>query len=340
MIWLDRNENQFGPSPSCMAALSLIQREGLSLYSREYRRGIKSTLSERLAERHGVAEKQVLLSYGSEDMLKQTVHCYLHAGETMLIPRYSWWYYASVAQEVDGRTIEFPLDIADRAFHYNAEAIDALITLHEPRLVLIASPNNPTGNTIARSGLEKLLGLHPETLFILDEAYYGFTGKTQDDTVPLISLYPNLLILRTFSKLFGLAALRIGYAFAGANFKRLSLYSARYLGYNTVSERLALVALEDESYYAQVSATTATENARSCDVLNRFPGVTAYRSEGNFLLIRFPDGAIPALKTSLAAAGIAIKFLDDPDLRSCARITIGTPEQNALLLETMKRCFA
>jgi histidinol-phosphate aminotransferase len=340
MLRLDRNENQFGPSPLCRAALDSIQREELSFYSRDYLRGIKSALSERLAVIHGVTEKQVLLSYGSEDMLKHTVHCYLHPGEAMLIPRYSWWYYASVAQEVEGRTIEFPLHIADREFRYNVDAIERLIALHEPRLVLVASPNNPTGNTIAGTDLEQLLLRHPETLFVLDEAYHGFTGDHRDDSIPLLSVYPNLLILRTFSKLFGLAALRIGYAFAGANFRRLSLYSARYLGYNTLSEKLALAALGDESYYAQLSTAIAEENIRCYDALNALPGITAYRSNGNFLLVRIPDEAIARLKTQLTTSGIAIKFLEEADLRSCARITIGRQEQNTRLLETFNRCFA
>ena len=339
MIWLDRNENQFGPSPACYAALQETPRENLGGYSRDFLRGVKSTLSERLAARYGVPEPRVLLSYGSEDMLKQIVHCYLRPGETILVPRYSWWYYRSVAREVDGVTVQYPLRIADRSYEYDVSALDALIKLHQPCLVLIASPNNPTGNTLPDSDLIELLRLHPETRFVLDEAYHGFAGIEHDETPRLISLYPNIIVLRTFSKLYALASLRIGYAFAGSTYKKLTTYSARYLGYNTLSENIALAAMEDDPYYTRVGNLTAEENARYCEVLSNMPGVFAYRSQGNFILVRFPEYLIPTLRSKLSESGIAIKFFDEKDLQCCARITIGTPEQNTRLLEILQRCF-
>jgi histidinol-phosphate aminotransferase len=193
-----------------------------------------------------VTEPQILLSSGSEDMLKQIVHCYLRPGETLLVPRYSWWYYAAAAREVDGLTMQYPLRIVDQNYGYDISAIDTLIKLHQPRLVIIASPNNPTGNTLSDNDLIDLLRLYPETRFVLDEAYHGFAGIEHDETPRLISLYPNLIVLRTFSKLYALASLRIGYAFAGSAYKKLTTYSARYLGYNTLSERIALAAMEDD----------------------------------------------------------------------------------------------
>ncbi|MCX6137561.1 MAG: aminotransferase class I/II-fold pyridoxal phosphate-dependent enzyme [Ignavibacteriales bacterium] len=340
MIYLDRNENQFGPTPRALEILRSFPIAELSNYSRDFVRGVKSVLSEQLAIRHGIRETDILLSYGSEGMLKQIVHCYLRTGETMLIPRYSWWYYAAVAQEVNGITKQYPLQQNEYTFLYDPGTIDTLIALHQPRIVLIASPNNPTGNSMPREDVAALLRRHPEVMFVLDEAYQGFASQSDDSVPRLVLEYPNLIILRTFSKLYGLAAMRIGYAFAGANYKMLSTYSARYLGYHALSEKLALAALDDREYYGSLHDVFEQECRRYYKVLNSIDGISAYESSANFILVRLPEESLPQFRAFLKTRGIAIKFFDDADLRSFARITIGTPEQNAYLLAAFREYFA
>ncbi|HTY38619.1 MAG TPA: aminotransferase class I/II-fold pyridoxal phosphate-dependent enzyme, partial [Bacteroidota bacterium] len=119
ITYLDRNENLYGPSPKCFDALRTLGIEELSVYSREFTRGVKSALSERLAAELGVPEPQILLSEGSEDMLKQIVHCYLGPGEKVLSPAQSWWYYQKVAAEVGGETITYALNEGTDSFSYN-----------------------------------------------------------------------------------------------------------------------------------------------------------------------------------------------------------------------------
>ena len=115
-IVLDRNENQYGPAPECYEALRQANLEQLSLYSREFEHGRKSELSDTLARQIGIPEERLLLSYGSEEMLKQVVHCYLHKDETLLLPKQSWWYYKKVASEVFGKEIEYSLVERDGRF--------------------------------------------------------------------------------------------------------------------------------------------------------------------------------------------------------------------------------
>jgi len=101
-IYLDRNENNYGPAPKCLDVLKNVSASTLSSYTKAYTRGVKSSLSERLASDFKVEEKQVLLGYGAEDILKQVVQCYLKEGEKLMIPSYSWWYYKEIANEVNG----------------------------------------------------------------------------------------------------------------------------------------------------------------------------------------------------------------------------------------------
>lgn len=335
-ILLDRNENQYGPAPACFEALRQVSLHELSFYSRDYERKVKSKLSERLAEDLQLPEERILLSYGSEDMLKQTIHCYLRPGEKILVPNLSWWYYKSVAAEVSGTAVEYPLLESTESFFYNTERILELMKKEKPRILLIASPNNPTGNSLPFEDLHSILEETTDTLVVLDEAYWGFTASSRNDSAQHVKTFDNLLILRTFSKFYALAGVRIGYACAGKSLSRLIKFSTRYLGHNLLSEKLALAALESRLYYENMRTKIIGEREKYIKELGAQPGWTPFHSDANFLLVRIPSGIGKELTASLLKKGIAVKFYDEVILSDCMRITVGTEEQNDLLLSALK----
>ncbi len=335
-ILLDRNENQYGPAPACFEVLRQVGLHELSFYSRDYKRNVKSKLSERLAEDLQLPEERILLSYGSEDMLKQAIHCYLRSGEKILVPNLSWWYYKSVAAEVNGLAVEYPLVEGLEDFSYSTDRILELMKKEKPRILLIASPNNPTGNSLPNQDLHTILEETRDTLLILDEAYRGFTDDSRNDSVQHVKTFDNLLILRTFSKFYALAGMRIGYACAGKGLSRLTKFSTRYLGYNLLSELLALAALDSQSYYENMRTKIISEREKYVRKLDAQPGWKPYQSDANFLLVRVPPGIGKELKASLLEKRIVVKFYDEGILRDCVRITIGTEEQNDLLLRALK----
>ncbi len=339
IIYLDRNENQFGPAPECYSILQRATKNELSNYSRDFVRGVKSTLSETLAHEYNLSESEALLSYGSEDMLKQIVHCYLAGNGTMIVPKYSWWYYKSVAGEVGGKVLEYPVHADETSFYYKIDEIILLVRSIKPRIVLLASPNNPTGNSLPLNDVKLLLQECADSMIVVDEAYFGFTDSP--DEMPRLTLqHPNLAVLRTFSKLYALAGLRIGYAFVGKNYQKLVTYSTRYLGYNTVSEQLALAALRDEAYYHALVSTTAKERRRYYGFFQTVEGCRAYRSDANFVLVKIPDEDSEPLKRHLDKAGILIKFFSEKEFSNFVRITVGTPDQNSLLIREMEKYFS
>lgn len=339
-LYLDRNENQYGPAPGCYEVLRRADLKHLSLYSRSYVRGTKGELAERLSRGAGIPEDHLLLSYGSEDMLKQVVHCYLAPGSTLLLPEQSWWYYKKLAAESGGGHIAYPLHEREDRFFYDTDEIIALYERHRPAIILIASPNNPTGNPIDPAGLERLLRRCSAAVIILDEAYGGFAESPGVDTVAHLTSHERLVILRTFSKYYALAGLRIGYAFAGAGMDRLIRYSTRYLGYSQLSERIALAALDAVEYYRVAAGHIREDLAAYRALFASLEGYTAFHSEANFLLVRHPQGARELLAEGLARRGIVVKFLDDPGLTDCLRITIGTVEQNRLVMSAVKEIAA
>ena len=335
-LLLDRNENQYGPSPACYEVLRRANLEELSLYSREFTRGVKSKLSERLAAITGIPENRILLSYGSEDMLKQVVHCYLHRGESMLLPRQSWWYYKAIAGEKEGVKIEYNLHELDGRFVYDATEIMRLYDEHFPHVILLASPNNPTGNSIDSRSLAEIAAHCTSSVIVLDEAYHGFSANSSDHVKELLASHSRVVALRTFSKYYALAGLRIGYACVGEELSHLIAYSARYLGYNRLSESIALAALDDEDYYRTIALRMREDKDRYIRDLSPLQGFTPFLSDANFLLVRYPTYLKPVLQEGLQRREITIRFLDDPGLEDCMRITIGTREQNTRVLSSLR----
>lgn len=339
-IVLDRNENQYGPSPACYEVLRGANLEQLSLYSRDFAKGRKSELSQRLADEIGIPEERVLLSYGSEDMLKQVVHCYLHEGERLLLPQQSWWYYKKIAKEVRGNHVEYPLYERGARFEFDVDDIIRLYHQHKPHLILIASPNNPTGSTMRRDDLARLIDFCTDSFIVLDQAYYGFEDSSNDQLKSLLDTHSRLVVLRTFSKYYALAGLRIGYTCVGAELAHLIEFSARYLGYNQLTERIALAALSDKSYYERITQYMREDKGMFLREFNHLEGFKAFESDANFMLVRFPVEHKKTLQEGLKQRGVIVKFLDDPGVTDCIRITIGTREQDAYVMQAFKEIAA
>jgi histidinol-phosphate aminotransferase len=335
-ITLDRNENRYGPAPACGDLLRAIEPALLHDYPRDFQNGHYSRLSQRLAVMHGVEERRIILGYGCEDILKEAVHHYVGVGDAILVPSASWWYYRAVADEVGGLTVEYPLVETSTAYRYDLDALLALRERVPVKLLLIATPNNPTGNALDRASLRTVLERYRGVPLLLDQAYFGFNEGERDDYGSLTHEYPDLLVLRSFSKLYALAGARIGYAVAGAGHEHLVKFCSRNLGYNRISEGLALAALDSHDYYGRVRGLMAADRALFYARLRALAGIRVYDSEANFVLARFPEMVVSQLDTELRRRGFIVKFFREDGLLDCARITLGTQEENAALLDVLQ----
>jgi histidinol-phosphate aminotransferase len=333
-IYLDRNENNYGPAPKCFEVLKNADLTKISWYTRAYQFGVKSILSQKIGEMLDYPEEKVILGYGAEDLLKQSVQCYLGKHEKLMIPSYSWWYYKKMADEVGGSNIEYELDIGEDSFHYNIKTFLELYHKEKPQMVFISSPNNPTGNSISKNDFKSLLSEIKDSIIVLDEAYStdGFTPQTKE----LLESNPNLIIIRTFSKYFALAGLRIGYALIGDNIKNLSKFTNRYLGYNRLNEEIAIAALESQDYYKDVADKMNEDINMYYTELGKLPGFTPYKSDANFILVKIQKDIKEPLKQFLNERGLIIKFMNEDRLNSHLRITIGTQEENKMIADAIK----
>jgi histidinol-phosphate aminotransferase len=213
--------------------------------------------------------------------------------------------------------------------------VTALYDKHNPRVILIASPNNPTGHSIAPEALDAIARHCTESVIVVDQAYFGFSSGEHQAAAKLLAAHPRMVILRTFSKLFSLAGTRIGYAFAGNDLERLTRFSQRYLGYNRISESLALAALDDPEYYRRIAHLMEDDKLVYYQHFSSMPGFTCYRSDANFVLVRYDRTLRPAFAEELRQREIVVKFLEDPGLDDCVRITIGRREDNQRMWDAL-----
>lgn len=330
MNYLDRNEFNFAPSEQVVKAIREFTPETLCFYTRIYDEGKKSAITVRLSEMYGVPEEQILLGYGGEELLKNAIHYFLTQGEgkTILIPEFSWWYYNRVASECSGHFEMFPLYEVGDTFAYKIEEIVQYVNIIRPRMLLLASPNNPTGNGLTPEQIGYIMERIPsETMVLVDEAYASFVTTDIHYIAPLVARHPNLIILRTLSKFYGLPGLRVGFGFIGAGHEQFLSYSNKYLGYNRFSEAVALAALEGDDHYRRIADEMEWGRQLFKTELGHLPDFKVYKSVANFILVKYPEEIKEALQAEMTAHDYKIKFMNDKGLESCLRITLGRKKQ-------------
>lgn len=342
MNYLDRNEFNFKPSDKVVEAVRNFDPETLCFYTRIYDEGKKSVVSVRLSEIYGVPEPQVLIGYGGEDILKNAVHYYLTKGDnkTIMIPQFSWWYYNRIAGECYGTTEMYPLHEIEDTFTYDIDEVIEYTNRIRPRMLLLASPNNPTGNGLTSEEIGRIMENIPsETMVLIDEAYASFITTDIDYIAPLVNKYSNLIISRTLSKFYGLPGLRMGFGFMGKGHDGFLNYANKYLGYNRFSEAVALAALESDDHYRRVADDMEWGRQLFKRELGSLPGFKVYKSVANFILIKYPIRIKQALQAAMAEQNYKIKFMTDPGLEEHLRITLGRKEQVQVVVDTIKRVW-
>jgi len=315
-IFLDANENSFG-SP-------------LPVNYNRYPDPLQAAVKEKIAQIKGVPPKNIFLGNGSDEAIDLLFRVFCEPGQDNVIilpPTYGM--YEVCAEMNNVRLKKVPLT---SSFQLNLEAIEEAIDAHT-KIIFVCSPNNPTGNSINRSDIEVLLN-NFDGLVVIDEAYINYAK--QKTFIAELTEYPNLVLLQTFSKAWGLAALRLGMAFAGQPVINY-LNKVKYpYNINQATQQLALKALDNVS---QVNSWVKTTVEQREWLSQQLAGLAiterVYPSDANFVLAKMKGPT--AIYNSLAEKGIIVRdrsrvvLCDD-----CLRITIGTPPENEILINELK----
>jgi len=326
MVKLDAMENPY-PLPPALRRELAQALAGVDL--NRYPDPAAPKLRELLARKMGVpAGMEILLGNGSDDLIQVLALALARPGAVMMYPAPTFVMYAMNAVFSGMRAVPVPLA---PDFSFDADAFIERMRAEKPALVFIAYPNNPTGVLYPEQQIVEVIKACPG-LVVLDEAYHVFAGKT---FMPRLPEFPNLLVLRTVSKL-GLAGIRLGYL-AGRPEWIAELNKVRQVyNVNVLTHAAALFVLERLEVLEEQAAIIRKDREALGAELAKLKGMEVFPSAANFFLVRVPDAA--RTYEALRRQGVLVRNLH-PALRNCLRITVGTPDENRILLTALREAL-
>ncbi len=286
-----------------------------------YPRNGAAPLQSVIALHLSLSDDAVVVGPGSTFLLQLLGQRLLHEGDTMLVPDPSWGFYDTIAQTAGARLARFPLRELETGFVYDSDSIHAHIEQHAPSLVLLCSPNNPTGSSLAPADVRGLVERHPDTLFVLDQAYHGFVDDPGREVVEAAVRRHNLVLVRTFSKFLGLANLRIGYLICHRSTAERLRSLTPVFGLPSFVQTVAADRIADLELHASVRREFNEVRAWFCRELEAIPGLTPCRTEANFVLVRH-DSRWHDLDALLLDAGFVVKRVQLRGASAYLRITL------------------
>lgn len=305
----------------------IVEKLERSLWSR-YPDYPAAGLTERIARAFQLKDDQVLVGHGSNELLYALALTTLERGRSILLPAPSYAVAKLAATLAGAKVATFPLD---RNFRYDPVLIHGAIRRHQPRLIFLPSPNNPTGSSLQAKDVAGIAGA-TRSLVVIDEAYHEFS---RIDLLPLLPRFRNLVLLRTLSKAYRLAALRIGYLLGEREVLSMVERGRPPHSIDLFSQIAGEALFDERETVRREIERTVRERERMERALAPLPGVRAFPSDSNFLLMRVPDEG--KLFRTFLRQGILVRRLGASTgrLKNCLRVTIGTPEENKAVLEAV-----
>ncbi|WP_022977012.1 histidinol-phosphate transaminase [Nevskia ramosa] len=339
VIKLASNENPLGPSPQVKAALAEHAASGnVSLYPD----GGGFRLKKKIAEFHGIEAERITLGNGSNDLLEFIARVFLGPGRKALFSEYCFAVYplATLAQNAEAIVAKaLPSDHPTMPYGHDLDAFAAALT-PEVSVVMIANPNNPTGTWVEAAPLEAFIAQVPaSTLIVLDEAYIEyFEPGLAPASRAWLDRYPNLVITRTFSKTYGLAGLRAGYALSHPSVADLLNRVRQPFNLNMLALLAAEVALGDQAHVAEAVELNRSEMARLKAEFDAL-GLKTLPSQANFLTFDLGREAAPIHK-GLLERGVIVRPMASYQMPTYLRVSIGTNAENTRFLAALKEVLA
>lgn len=332
IVKLASNENPLGPSPKALAAIDAAMPE-ITLYPDGYGFDLKKALSDKL----GVGMDQITLGNGSSDILDFIARLFANDGDNIVVSQHSFAIYGIVAKMVGAECIAVPAV----NFGHDLDAMAAAIN-NNTRIVFITNPNNPTGTWLTAAEIRTFMQKVPDdVLVLLDEAYFEYVQEADyADGIELLPEFPNLVVARTFSKAYGLAALRVGYAVSSPQLADLLNRVRPPFNVNSLALAAAEAALSDHEY---VASSIAVNNSGLQQMVAGFDklGLDYIPSVGNFIAFKMPV-SVDAMQVyqQLLAKGVIVRPIANYEMADYLRVSVGTEAQNATFIEALTQVLS
>ena len=335
-VKLASNENPYGPSPRAITAAS----QALQDISR-YPEGSGYLLSERLANLHGVSPECITLGNGSNDVLDLVARVFLTPDHAAVFSQYAFAVYPIVVQATGAQAQVAAAHDGSRgpAYGHDLAAMNELIAPNT-RLVFIANPNNPTGTWLNSDELQAFIeGLPGHVLAVVDEAYFEYVDNPQyPDTSKWLQRYPNLIVTRTFSKAYGLAGLRVGYALSHPEVAGLLNRVRQPFNVNQPAQAAALAALDDQAHVGETVHRNREGLRFLASGFERL-GLSWIESAGNFISFETGRPGVDVYN-QLLQEGMIVRPLANYDMPNHLRVTVGLEKENQRFLEVLEKVLS
>ncbi len=328
-VKLASNENPRGPSPKAVQAIESILPE-LSRYPD----GGGVVLKRALGAKLGVADEQITLGNGSNDVLELVVRAFATEHNSVVFSEHAFAVYPLATQAVGAQSIVVPA----KEWAHDLDAMAKAMT-SATRVMFIANPNNPTGTWVRKDELDEFLTSVPDhVIVVLDEAYFEYVMEDDyPNGIEYLDRHPNLVVTRTFSKVYGLAGLRIGYGISSCAIADLLNRIRQPFNVNSLAQAAALAALDDDDYVDQSKRLNHSELQRLCVEIKKL-GLSYIESAGNFVSIDLGRPA-DSIYDILLEQGVIVRPVANYGMPNHLRVTIGLPEENDRFLNTLKSCL-
>jgi histidinol-phosphate aminotransferase len=322
LIKLDGNENPYGCSPRVKDALSKYP------YYHIYPDSEQRQLRKALQSYAGVSADQIVVGSGSDEIIDFIMRLFINPGDRVIncVPTFGVYHFSTESH--GGTAIAVP---RDESFAIDVPAVKKAID-QGTKVVFVASPNNPTGNTTPKADILHLLDNN--VIVVIDEAYHEFGGQTM---IPLVASHDNLVVLRTFSKWAGLAGLRVGYGIFPKNIASHLFRIKPPYNVNAAAQIAALESLRDLDYLQQTIKAIVSERERLSAKLAQTGALSPWPSEANFVLCSVTNNQASGIYHELKRRGILVRFFDTPLLNNYLRISVGKPEHTDALLAALSQ---
>ena len=329
IIKLASNENPLGPSPHAVRA---IRQSASRVFL--YPDGYGSSLRRALAKKNNLSASQVMLGSGTDEIIEIIGKTFFKPGDNIVVSKHAFIRYKMAGELMNIRVKEIPMKYYTHDLRRMAEAVDK-----KTKAVFIANPNNPTGTYVSHQETVAFLKKIPRNvLVILDEAYFDYASLMQDypDGIRLFrSGYRNIIVLRTFSKIYGLAGLRVGFCAGDASVIDVMDRVRPPFNMTRVSMDAAEACLKDRTIIGKSQRLVAEGRKKLYRELSEL-GCTYIPSAGNFVMIKVPGGGMVLFKR-LLKKGIIIRAMDEYDLPDFIRVTIGTPNEMNIFVSALRK---
>lgn len=327
IVKLASNENPLGPAPAAIEAMK-SEAAGVHIYPD----GGGYKLRQALADHHGLGLENVVLGNGSNEIIELLCHCFLNPKAELIAAEHAFVVYKLMATLFGAKYVE----VADPDFIHDLEGMADAIT-EDTRLVFIANPNNPTGTMVNQEALDRFMDRLPDHVAaVLDEAYYEFLDDAPD-TVKYVREGRNVCVLRTFSKAYGLAGLRIGYGLASPQVAAILQKARQPFNANSMAQAAALAAMNDTEHVAKTMQTNR-EGLAFYEQAFAARGLEYVPSAANFVLVKVGDG--DDLFAKMLRKGVIVRAMSGYKLPEWVRISIGTMPENERCIEVLDEVLA